>query len=214
MGNRHGWVELAPLRVCTHSEEGTEGHHGAQRGSRQQPALRCRSTSRQTAVLIRCDRGVRDARGGRGVRGALGGPLNRELRQVGVEPTICVGARNDEVALRRGVGCSETIFVSQQVGEVVEAPQCYGVVSRDYEDAMLIQMEQCRRQTGDPTKSRKNCHWRWASIQMGFWMSGALLHGRLAPCPILNCGCCWCCSNVSDVYSWWRDSGDDDPTCS
>lgn len=212
MGNRHGWVGLAPIRVCTHSVEGTEGHHGGQRGSRQQPALRCRSTSRQTAVLTRDVRGVRGAPGVREVRGALYGPWNRELRQVGVGP-ICVGV-NGDVVPPRDVGRSETTHVSHRTVEVVEELRCDGDVSCDAEGAMLIRMEQCRRRTGDPTKSRRNCRWMWASIQMGFWKSGALLHGRLAPCPILNCGCCWCCSNVSDVYSWWRDSGDDDPTCS
>ena len=211
MGNRHGLVvELAPIRVCTHSVGGTEGHHGGQRGSRQQPALRCRSTSRRTAVLIRDVRGVRDARGARGVRGALDGLWNRELRQAGVEP---IGVGVNDVVPRRDVGRSETIYVSRQKVEVVEGLRCDGAVSRDSWDAMRTQMEQCRRQTGDPTKSRKNCRWMWASIQMGFWKSGALLHGRLAPCPILNYGCCWCCSDVSDVFAWWRTNGDDDPTC-
>ena len=198
MGNRHGWVGLAPIRVCTHSVEGTEGHHGGQRGSRQQPALRCRSTSRQTAVLIRGGRGVRDARGVHGARDALGGPWNRELRQVGVEQ-ICVGVTGD-VDLRLDVRRSETMYVSRQTAEAVEELRCDGVVSRDSGGVMLIQTEQCRRQTGDPTKSRKSCRWTWASIRMGFLKSGALLHGRLAPCPILNCGCCLCCSNVSEVF--------------
>lgn len=205
MGNRHGWVGLAPIRVCTHSVEGTEDHHGGQRGSRQQPALRCRSTSRQTAVLIRGGRGVRDVRGAHGARGALDGPWNRELRQEGVEP-ICVGV-NGGVDPRLDGERSETMFVSRQTVEVVEELQCDGVVSRDSGGAMLIQTEQCRRQTGDPTRSRKNCRWTWASRQTGFWMSGALLHGRLAPCPILNCGCCLCCSDVSEVFVWWRASG-------
>lgn len=210
MGNRHGLVGLAPIRVCTHSVGETEGHHGGQRGSRQQPALRCRSTSRQTAVLIRVDRGVRDAPDARGARGALDGPWNRELRQAGVEP-IYVDV--NDVDPRRDVGRSETIHVSHRTVEVVEELRCGGVVSCDAWDAMRIQMEQCRRRTGDPTKSRKNCRWMWESIQTGFWKSGALLHGRFAPCPILNCGCYWCCSDVSDVFAWWRDSGEDDPTC-
>ena len=199
MGNRHGLVGLAPDRVCTRSEEGTEGHHGGQRGSHQQPALRCRSTSRQTAVLIRDDRGVCDAPGVRVVRGALDGPWNRELRQAGVEP-ICAGVNG--VVPRRDVGRSETKHVSHRTVEVVEALRCGGVASCDAGGVMRIQMEQCRRRKGDPTKSRKNCRWMWASIQMGSWKSGALLHGRLSPCPILNCGCCWCCSNnVSDVFA-------------
>lgn len=186
VGNRHGWMGLAPIRACTHSVEGTEAHHGGQRGSRQQPALLCRSTSRQTAVLLRDVRGVRVA------RGALDGPWNRELRQDGVE-LICVGEKSDEVVRRHGARRSELMYVSRQTVGVVEELRCDGVVNCGVADAMPIRKAQCRRQRCDPTNpmTRKNFgyHWRRASIQMGSWRSGALLLCRLAPCPILNYGC-------------------------
>jgi len=181
VGNRHGQEGLAPTRVCTHSAEGTEAHHGGRKGSRQQPALRCRSTNRQTAVSLRDARGIRGVRGARGV---LDGLWNREPRRAAVE-LICAGVMNDEEALRRDVGRSETTSVSRQAVEVVEGLQCCDVVSCGAGDAMRIQMAQCRRRT----RSRTNYRWTWASIRMGFWMSGELLLDRLAPCPILNYGC-------------------------
>jgi hypothetical protein len=146
VGNRHGWMGLAPIRACTHS------------------ALLCRSTSRQTAVL------PRDVRGVRGARGALDGPWNRELRQDGVE-LICVGEKNDEVVRRRGVRRIGLMYVSHQTVEEVEELRCGGVVNCGVADATPIRKAQCRRQICDPTnpKTRKNFdyHWRRASIQMG-----------------------------------------------
>lgn len=129
VGNRHGWMGLAPIRACTHSVEGTEAHHGGQRGSRQQPALLCRSTSRRTAVL------PRDVRGVRGARGALDGLWNREFRRGGVE-LICVGVMSDEVVRRRGVRRSELMCVSRQMVEEVEELRCDGVVSCGVADAI------------------------------------------------------------------------------
>ena len=188
--------------------EGTAGHHGGRKGSRQ-PALRCRSTSRQTAVLLRGARGVRDA------REALDGPWDREFQDAGVE-LICVGANDDETIPPHGVGRSETTYVARLTVEVVEELRFDGVVNCVAADAILIQMAQSRRQIGGPTtlRSQKNFDYRctWARIQTGFWRS-ALPVGRLAPCPILNYGCEWCCSNVSDVFVWCHTDGEDDPTC-
>lgn len=189
-------MEWAPIRVCTHSAEGTEGHHGGRRGSRQQPGLRWRSTSRQTAVLYRDVRGVRDA------RGALDDPGSCGPRESGGE-LICVGVNDDGMVRQR----SELMYVSHRQAEAVQELRCDGVVNRGdvEEDARLIRLGRCRRRIGIGVstipKSRRNCdsRWTWANIQMGFERS-VLFLGRLAPCPILNCWFALRCSDVSYVF--------------
>lgn len=59
--------------------------------SRQQPALRCHSTNRQTAVFL--------VRGARGALGALGVHENREPRGIG-DDLICAGENDDETVPR------------------------------------------------------------------------------------------------------------------
>ena len=117
--------------------EGTaQAHHGGRKDIRQ-PDLRCRSTNRQTAVVLL-----------RGARGVLGGRASREPRETG-DDSICVGESGGE-ALRRGAVRNEKRDVLLGLVEVGEVPPCDGVaISGVAAGVKLIQMARYRRRPID-----------------------------------------------------------------